>query len=434
MNALEALFMAAIVTIVYLCTLGEKIIQVDFSGLMPRNRKRAKHRRLMKERGAPLQGMQLQKEIKESFEKVLIPLAKSEKQLLPARMDMNFRKKIERQIDSLRQKHLFREIRVTDVVPLPRNDFHRWNDDGREWREVVLQCSALERMVSTADGSPIHEVYRKNAYLKILQSRHIRNADRTGKKEKYYAESTIINCPSCGAQVELTSQQTVCPYCGGVIQSDFYDWQTEVFELYEQIGDNMQRFLWLLLSGAVLFICLFLCLWLIPNTLISLSAGVGVAVLVLIAVIVVSTCQANRKEKLEGQIVRYSENYLRSCINEALYQEADNADLMDYSVGTIVLKEVVNTEETTTITVQVSISETYLPDGEKPYTKKYKKTLTLQRARYPRRRKGDGKLFIEKECPSCGANFVPDAHHCCSFCGYGLQVVNSKWIVQKVGE
>ena len=42
MNALEALFMAAIVTIVYLCTLGEKIIQVDFSGLMPRNRKRAK--------------------------------------------------------------------------------------------------------------------------------------------------------------------------------------------------------------------------------------------------------------------------------------------------------------------------------------------------------------------------------------------------------
>lgn len=434
MNAREAMFMAAIVTIAYLYSLGEKIIKVDLTGLLPKNRKSAKRRRLMKERGTPLQGVPLPKEIRTSFEKVLIPLAKGEKRLLPSRMDRNFRKQIERQIDSLGRQGLCREIRVTDVVPLPQNGFRRWSDDGREWRESVLRCSALERLVSAADGKPACEIYRKNACMRILQSRHIRNSDRTGKKERYYDETTIINCPSCGAQVELTGQQTVCPYCGSVIQSDFYDWQTEAFELYEQIGENMQRFLWLLLSGAVLFISLFLCLWLIPNTLISLSAGVGAAVLVLIAVIVVSTCQANRKEKREGQIVRYSENYLRSCINEALYQESDDAGRMDYSVGTIVLKEVVNTEETTTIKVQVSISETYLPDGEKPYTKKYKKTLTLQRARYPRRRKGEGRLFIEKECPSCGANFVPDANHCCSFCGYGLQVVNSKWTVQKVGE
>ena len=106
---------------------------------------------------------------------------------------------------------------------------------------------------------------------------------------------------------------------------------------------------------------------------------------------------------------------------------------MDDSVGTIRLKKVVNTEETTTITVQVYISETDLPQGRKPSARKYKRTLVLQRARYPQRRKQDGKLFTERECPSCpscGANFVPDENHCCSFCGYSFQADSAKWVVQ----
>ena len=111
-------------------------------------------------------------------------------------------------------------------------------------------------------------------------------------------------------------------------------------------------------------------------------------------------------------------------------QNVEHPDLMDYGVGTIRLKKVVNTEETTTITVQVYISETYLPQGRKPHTRKYKRTLVLQRARYPQRRKQDGKLFTERECPSCGANFVPDENHCCSFCGYSFQADSAKWVVQ----
>lgn len=51
--------------------------------------------------------------------------------------------------------------------------------------------------------------------------------------------------------------------------------------------------------------------------------------------------------------------------------------------------------------------------------------------RYPEKRKADGEFFAEKDCPSCGANFMPDENHCCSFCGYGLQVNNAKWIVKK---
>ena len=44
------------------------------------------------------------------------------------------------------------------------------------------------------------------------------------------------------------------------------------------------------------------------------------------------------------------------------------------------------------------------------------------------KRKTDGEFFTEKDCPSCGANFMPDENNCCSFCGYGLQVNNAKWI------
>lgn len=34
---------------------------------------------------------------------------------------------------------------------------------------------------------------------------------------------------------------------------------------------------------------------------------------------------------------------------------------------------------------------------------------------------------MEKECPSCGANYIPDNNGCCSYCGYSLQVDNAKW-------
>ena len=432
MNPFEAFLMAMAVAIAYFFSVGEKVVQLDLSGLLPKNSKSAKRRRLLVKSDTPLQGKKLHGEIRKEFEKVMIPLWRSDKRLLPARMDRNFRRKIERQIDSLSRRKLYREIRVTDVVSLPENGFKHWSDDGREWRESILQCSALERLVSTVSGRPIQEIYRKNAFLRILQSRHVRNSDRTQKKENYYADSVTITCPSCGAQVTLDSQQTVCPYCGGVLQSDFYDWQTETFEIYEQMGTNLRNALLLLASTGILFVCVFFCLWLIRNTMVSLTAGVGVTILVTVAILAIAAYRNMRQEKMVESIVRYSENYLRSCIIETLDREAHSSDLMDYNVGTILLKKVVNTEEITTITVKVYIHETYLPERKRPYTRKYKRTFTLQRARYPKRRKGNGKFFVEKECPSCGANFIPDANHCCSFCGYGLQVVNSKWIVQAV--
>ena len=53
---------------------------------------------------------------------------------------------------------------------------------------------------------------------------------------------------------------------------------------------------------------------------------------------------------------------------------------------------------------------------------------TLYRARYPQRMKSKGQaVYAEKECPRCGANFIPDQDGCCSYCGYRLPIDNSKW-------
>ena len=183
MSLSEAFWIAAAVAVLCAWFIGEKLLDFDLSGLLPENLKRAKLKRLLAERNTPLQGAGLHGDMKEEFEKILLPLGKADKDLLPARMDMTFRRELERQLDCLKRRQVCRDIRLTDVVPLPKNDFKRWSDDGREWRESVLRCSTLERLVSKRDSTPIYKIYRKNAYVRLLQSRHIRNSDRTEKSK-----------------------------------------------------------------------------------------------------------------------------------------------------------------------------------------------------------------------------------------------------------
>lgn len=426
-----SLFIAA--SFAVLCTfyIGKSILTIDFSEYSSKNSKKAKLKRLLAKKDTPLSGSKIRRDIRKAFERILIPLGKADQKLLPARMDMAFRKKIVSQINRLNRNKLCRKIYITDVVPVPKNDFEAWNDDGREWRESVLMCSTLERFESTEDNKVQHEIYRKNSYLRILQSRHIRSADRKEKKKSYYSDMLKITCPSCGASVKLDSQQVTCEYCGAVIKNEFYDWQTESFELYESIGTNLKRFLQLLVSGSILFLCVFLCLYLIEDTEISLAAGVGAAVLAFGVIITPIIYGKVKQEKLAGKIVRYSENFLRACLNEYFWENENDEDLLDFSVGTIKLLKVNHAEETTTVTAEIYGIKTFLPENQKPYTEKFKKRLIMQRARYPEKRKADGEFFTEKDCPSCGANFMPDENNCCSFCGFGLQVNNAKWIVQK---
>ena len=415
-----------------LCTyyIGDKILVIDFSTYRPQNLKKAKLERLLAKKDTPLRNSKIRNDIKKAFERILIPLGKADQDLLPARMDMAFRKKIVSQINRLNRNKLCRKIYVTDVVPVPKNDFETWNDDGREWRESVLKCSTLERFESTKDNTVQHEIYRKNSYLRILQSRHVRLADQKEKKKSYYNDKLRITCPSCGASVKLDSQQVTCEYCGAVIKNEFYDWQTESFEIYESISTNLKRFLQLIVSGFILFVCVFLCLYLIEDTEISLAAGVGAAILALGVIVSPIIYGKVKQDNLAKKIVGYSENYLRACLNEYFLKNESDKDMLDFSVDTIKLLKVANTDDITKVTAEIHGTKTFLPENQKPFTKKIKKKLTLQRARNPEKRKTDGDFFTEKECPSCGANFLPDENGCCSYCGYTLHGDSEKWKIK----
>ena len=415
-----------------LCTyyIGDKILVIDFSAYRQQNYKKANLERLLAKKDTPLRNSKIRNDIKKAFERILIPLGKADQDLLPARMDMAFRKKIVSQINRLNRNKLCRKIYVTDVVPVPKNDFETWNDDGREWRESVLKCSTLERFESTKDNTVQHEIYRKNSYLRILQSRHVRLADQKEKKKSYYNDKLRITCPSCGASVKLDSQQVTCEYCGAVIKNEFYDWQTESFEIYESISTNLKRFLQLIVSGSILFVCVFLCLYLIEDTEISLAAGVGAAILALGVIVSPIIYGKVKQDNLAKKIVGYSENYLRACLNEYFLKNESDKDMLDFSVDTIKLLKVANTDDITKVTAEIHGTKTFLPENQKPFTKKIKKKLTLQRARNPEKRKTDGDFFTEKECPSCGANFLPDENGCCSYCGYTLHEDSIKWKIK----
>ena len=104
MNLSEALLIAAAIAVSCACFIGEKIIKVDFSGFLPKNRKSERMKKLLIPRETPLQGERLHGNIRKSFEQVLIPLGKADKSLLPARMDRIFRRKTEKQIELLKQR------------------------------------------------------------------------------------------------------------------------------------------------------------------------------------------------------------------------------------------------------------------------------------------------------------------------------------------
>ena len=430
MDLSVALIIAASFAILCTFYIGKRILTIDFSEYSSKNSKKAKLERLLAKKETPLQNSKIRRDMRNAFERILIPLGNADQDLLPARMDMAFRKKIVSQINRLHRNKLCRKIYVTDVVPVPKNDFEAWNDDGREWRESVLMCSTLERFESTDDNKVQHEIYRKNSYLRILQSRHVRRTDQKENKKSYYNDMLSITCPSCGARVKLNSQQVTCEYCGAVIKNEFYDWQTESFEIYETISTNMKRFLQLLLSGFILFLSVFLCLYLIEDTEISLAAGVGAAILAFGTIVTPIICGKVKQDNLAKKIVGYSENYLRSCLNEYFSKNENDNDLLDFSIGTIKLLKVSNTDEITTVKSEVYGTKTFLPENKKPFTKKFKKKLTMQRARYPEKRKSDGEFFVEKECPSCGATFLPDENGCCSYCGYSLHGDSEKWKIK----
>lgn len=102
-----------------LCTyyIGEKILVIDFSAYRPQNLKKAKLERLLAKKDTPLRNSKIRKDIRNAFERILIPLGKADKDLLPARMDMAFRKKIVSQINRLNKNKLAEKFTLRMLFP-----------------------------------------------------------------------------------------------------------------------------------------------------------------------------------------------------------------------------------------------------------------------------------------------------------------------------
>ena len=82
MSLSDAFWLAAAFAVLCAYYIGEKIIDIDFSCFLAKNRKKAKYKRLLAKRATPLADMGLRRNIRSAFENVLIPLGKADKKLL----------------------------------------------------------------------------------------------------------------------------------------------------------------------------------------------------------------------------------------------------------------------------------------------------------------------------------------------------------------
>ena len=170
------------------------------------------------------------------------------------------------------------------------------------------------------------------------------------------------------------------------------------------------------------------CFRFIHNDYLMFGTAFALTLLLAGAIWILLLNQEKKAHVSTDQIVRYDEKVLIVDLNEALYGTELTANALFYSVDKLQLKDVENTENRTTITISAVLHKLTLQPNQKILNKNEKITLKLYRARYPRRMKSKGQaVFEEKECPRCGANFMPDKNGCCSYCGYQLSIDNSKW-------
>ena len=246
----------------------------------------------------------------------------------------------------------------------------------------------------------------------------------------FYSQYTNVICPSCGATVTLTSDEDHCPYCGGYIKSDFFDWQTEEFLIYRDYNPNTRNFKLTAATMIAFFIPAIPCFQFILPHSYFLALGSAFVITALLALLLWLRIlrKTDNIEDLKKQIVRYDEKVLHSDLNEALYEKTVSSELLYYSVDQLQLQAVENTDTRTQITLHAILHQLILSPNHQISASNQPIDLKLYRARYPQRMKSKGQaVYAEKECPRCGANFIPDQDGCCSYCGYRLPIDNSKW-------
>ncbi len=406
--------------------------------------------------------------ILQSFEEVNLSF-------LPKRISTTYLKQIKTEIEQLKKAGLKRVIRIADAHFTSKQNknslgFKRSTDSSREWRECEFTATVLDRYIDVGTGECVIERYDENATITLRQSRHIKASDQKKAKDSKAVIYSRDNyeCPSCGSQIEHIADQTNCPFCGAYITFNFFDWQLDSFyldmsknALISEVKDvatkaaiggvNFACAAATLLAnswdekqernrdkgpkynnylGAVIYIFVLIALLLfavitaIPWYL-KLGLGIVVAGLIVYGTIkiLIKTDQKRKKKR----IVRYSDEYLRTCIYNEVWENIETENLIDFSLDEIKIKSVKNTETTTTISVMATLIKKRLLSERKIDITIEDISMTLTRARYPERIKRKGEIFTEKTCPNCGANFEPDKNNCCSYCGYGLRVENYVW-------
>ena len=148
------------------------------------------------------------------------------------RMDQSFRRKFEHEIHLLKKNNIRREMRMA-YLKLPeeyikKNDFKHWSDAGREWREVVLQGTILNRYRDRKNNRILYEDFFAHGAVLLRQSRHIRH-NEVGSKNRndeqiFYSQYTNVICPSCGANF-IPDQDGCCSYCGYRLPIDNSKWR-----------------------------------------------------------------------------------------------------------------------------------------------------------------------------------------------------------------
>ena len=420
--------------------LGVKIasnaFEWKFEHLLPNYWYPVVKRKLAKPETATLKDKGIPKKISDELEGLLAFMQGGSLQNSRIRMDRTFQDKIEHETKQLKKRGLARQFHFTNLKLSEKNekkkDFRHWSDAGREWREAILQGTVSNRYRNKKSGKILYEDFFPHGAILLRQSRHIRHDEVESKnrneEQQFYSEYQKIMCPSCGAEISLNSNEVHCPYCGGYIKSDFFDWQIEELLIYQDLNPNDYNYKMVAATLLVFFLPAVPCFRFIQSVEIILAVPFVLTVILAVILGAVLLKSKNSTEGLEEQIVRYDEKVLLVDLNEALNDAELTSDLLFYSVDKLQLKAVDNTETQTTITIQAILHKLILRNNQKIIKKDKKMELKLYRARHPRRMKSKGQaVFSEKECPSCGANFMPDKNGCCSYCGYQLTVDNSKW-------
>lgn len=394
--------------------------------------------------GSPLAGSSLTKDMKQAIEPLLLSWENADSSYLTGRMDTTFRQMQENSIRLLQRHGLRRVIRLQKTkmrhTGKPGN-FRNWNDGGRQWREGVAEGSIRDTYVD-ASGRTVNNERIRSARIAVRQSRHIRCQDLAAEKEgrrqgkkgntEFYEEVREQRCYSCGAEITISGAETTCPFCGRAVFSNFYDWQTQDFVIENDgFGKTFLTFLPVAPITFIMTLLIFLPFMDVIEgdiafSLMLLAGGVIVGLFVTLVVLFLFE-DIIRKNSKTKKITRFSENLFRSSILEELWKRADPETTLEMYLGEIKYKSVKNTEDQSFITAAVPLRTRTIDSSGKISTSTTRKRLKMVRARYPNKLKSQGEILVNRSCPSCAVPFLPDDHGACSYCGYSLQVDNSKW-------